>query len=78
MNPQFRIFAVKKRMEKIAQKSFSMRAVALGLFLFLAAIGTATFIESMHGVQAAKIVVYNATWFTVLLAYLSVAMMYNI
>lgn len=78
MNPQFRIFAVKKRMEKIAQKIFSMRAVALGLFLFLAAIGTATFIESMHGVQAAKIVVYNATWFTVLLAYLSVAMMYNI
>ena len=55
-----------------------MRLVALGLFVFLAAIGIATFIESMHGVQAAKILIYNATWFTILLAYLSIAMIVNI
>ena len=55
-----------------------MRWVAVGLFIFLAAIGAATFIESIHGVQAAKIVVYNAGWFTVLLIYLSIAMLINI
>ena len=55
-----------------------MRLVSLGLFVFLAAIGIATFIESMHGVQAAKILIYNALWFTVLLVYLSIAMIVNI
>ena len=65
-------------MERITKIVFSMRLVSLGLFVFLAAIGIATFIESMHGVQAAKIVIYNAHWFTVLLVYLSLAMIFNI
>ena len=65
-------------MNRILFNVFSMRWVAVGLFFFLAAIGAATFIESIHGVQAAKIVVYNAGWFTVLLVYLSVAMLFNI
>ena len=43
-------------MERITKIVFSMRLVSLGLFVFLAAIGIATFIESMHGVQAAKLV----------------------
>ena len=65
-------------MERITKIVFSMRLVSLGLFVFLAAIGIATFIESIHGVQAAKIVIYNAHWFTVLLVYLSIAMIFNI
>lgn len=64
-------------MEKITKIVFSMRLVAIGLLIFLIAIGAATFIESIHGVQAAKIVVYNATWFTTLLVYLSIAMVFN-
>jgi len=65
-------------MYQLIYRLFSMRMVALGLFIFLSAIGAATFIESMHGVQAAKIVVYNAWWFTALLVYLSFAMLFNI
>jgi hypothetical protein len=65
-------------MERFFRLIFSMKWVALGLFLFLTSIGVATFIESMHGVQASKIAVYNAGWFTALLLYLSLAMMYNI
>lgn len=65
-------------MEKITKIVFSMRLVAIGLLIFLIAIGAATFIESIHGVQAAKIVVYNALWFTTLLSYLSIAMVFNI
>ena len=73
------IFALLKfPMERFIKQLFSMRMVALGLFLFLAGIGAATFIESVHGVQAAKIVVYNAYWFTFLLIYLSIAMLFNI
>ena len=64
-------------MERITKIVFSMRLGAIGLFVFLAAFGIATFIESMHGVQAAKILIYNATWFTILLAYLSIAMIVN-
>jgi len=65
-------------MKRVLNAVFSMRWVALGLLLFLTCIGVATFIESMHGVQAAKIVIYNAGWFTLLLLYLSLAMVYNI
>lgn len=65
-------------MNHFINRLFSMRIVALGLFVFWVAIGTATFIESMYGVQAAKIVVYNAWWFTALLVYLSIAMLFNI
>jgi cytochrome c-type biogenesis protein CcsB len=65
-------------MERFFRLIFSMKWVALGLFLFLTSIGVATFIESMHGVQASKIAIYNAGWFTALLLYLSLAMMYNI
>lgn len=65
-------------MERFLRLIFSMKWVAVGLFVFLTSIGLATFIESMHGVQASKIVVYNAGWFTALLLYLSLAMMFNI
>ncbi len=55
-----------------------MRFISMGLLLFLIAIGGATFLESIYGIQTAKIVVYNATWFTVLLIYLSFGLISNI
>jgi cytochrome c-type biogenesis protein CcsB len=65
-------------MEKITKYIFSMKMMSLGLLIFLVAIGLATFIESIHGVQAAKIMVYNANWFTILLVYLSLNLIANI
>ena len=55
-----------------------MRFISMGLLLFLVAIGGATFLESIYGIQTAKIVVYNATWFTLLLIYLSFGLISNI
>ena len=55
-----------------------MRAMALGLFIFLSAIAIATFIESYETTQAAKLWVYNAKWFEILLAFLSVNLIANI
>ena len=55
-----------------------MKTMTLGLLLFLIGIGSATFIESKYGIQAAKILVYNATWFTILLAFLSLNLISNI
>lgn len=55
-----------------------MRAMALGMFIFFAAIGIATFIESDYGTQASKIWVYNALWFEILLAFLAVNLIANI
>ena len=56
-----------KKLNKLIDALFSMKAMTLGLFAFLSAIGLATFIESSHGIQAAKILIYNATWFEILL-----------
>lgn len=64
-------------MEKLASALLSMRAMAVGLFIFFAAIATATFIESNETTQAAKLWVYNAKWFEILLAFLSVNMIAN-
>jgi cytochrome c-type biogenesis protein CcsB len=57
-------------MEKIAKALLSMRAMTIGLFIFLIAIAKATFIESEYGVQTAKVLVYNALWFECLLFFL--------
>ncbi|MDR0802718.1 cytochrome c biogenesis protein CcsA [Fluviicola sp.] len=65
-------------MEKIAKALFSMRAMAVGLFIFLSAIALATFIESSESTQAAKLWIYNAKWFELLLAFLSVNLIANI
>ena len=67
-----------KILDKILNKVFSMKTMTLGLLLFLIGIGSATFIESKYGIQAAKILVYNATWFTILLAFLSLNLISNI
>lgn len=55
-----------------------MRAMAMGLFIFLSAIAIATFIESYENTQAAKLWIYNAKWFEVLLAFLCVNLVANI
>ena len=55
-----------------------MKAMTLGLVVFLVAIGSATFIESTHGIQAAKILIYNALWFEILLLFLGLNLISNI
>ena len=55
-----------------------MRWMTVGLILFLVGIGAATFIESIYGIQSAKILIYNATWFEILLVYLSLNLLSNI
>ncbi len=60
-------------MDKISRAFFSMGMMALGLFIFLAAIGIATFLESIYDIQTAKIIVYNAKWFEILLVYLGLS-----
>lgn len=65
-------------MDKFLNALFSMRAMAIAMLIFFAAIAKATFIESDHGVQAAKLTVYNAPWFTVLLGYLTLNLIANI
>ena len=67
-----------KKLNKLIGALFSMKAMTLGLFAFLTAIGLATFIESSHGIQAAKILIYNATWFEFLLFFLGLNLIANI
>ena len=62
----------------ILKEFFSMRLMALALFVFLAAIAIATFIESLYGIQDAKILVYNHWWFEILLVYLGMSLISNI
>ena len=65
-------------MDRLFKQIFAMRYIAMGLFVFLIAIGTATFLESIYGIQTARIFVYNATWFTLLLVYLCFGLISNI
>lgn len=65
-------------MEKVANFIFSMRMMALAMIIFFVAIGSATIIESLHGIQAAKIMIYNATWFEILLVFLALNLIANI
>ena len=55
-----------------------MRMMALGLFIFLFGIGTATFLESIYDIQTAKLLIYNAIWFELLLVYLTISLVVNI
>ena len=65
-------------LERLFKNFFAMRYISMALLLFLLAIGSATFLESIYGIQTAKIVVYNSTWFTLLLIYLSFGLISNI
>ena len=65
-------------MRKILTPLFSMRLMALAMLVFLVAIGWATILESKYDIQTAKILVYNARWFEVLLVYLACNLIVNI
>ncbi|MDC3252856.1 cytochrome c biogenesis protein CcsA [Crocinitomicaceae bacterium] len=65
-------------MEKFAKAFFSMRSMAIALFIFLIAIGLATFLEAQFDTETAKILVYNSLSFTLLLVYLCVCLIANI
>ena len=65
-------------MERFSKALFSMRSMAVAMIIFLVAIAAATFIESAYDVQAAKILIYNALWFEILLLFLSINLIANI
>ncbi|NBX79137.1 MAG: hypothetical protein EBQ94_01975 [Flavobacteriales bacterium] len=65
-------------LQRLISAFFSMKGMTVGLILFLVGIGAATFIESIYGIQSAKIIIYNATWFELLLLYLTLNLISNI
>jgi cytochrome c-type biogenesis protein CcsB len=65
-------------MGKLSNYLFSMRMMALAMIVFFVAIGAATLIESTYGIQAAKIIIYNALWFEIVLAFLAINLIANI
>ncbi len=60
------------RLQKIIIPFFSMLTTGALLVVFAVAIGYATFIENDYGTTTAGILVYNATWFEILLFLLAV------
>ncbi len=65
-------------MKKLPDLFFSMKSMGILILIFAFSIGTATFIEKDFGTPAAKALVYNATWFNILLALLAANLVGNI
>jgi len=65
-------------MKKLRDLFFSMKSMGILILIFAFSIGTATFIEKDFGTPAAKALVYNATWFNILLALLAANLVGNI
>ena len=65
-------------LDKFIAFLFSMRLMAILILLFFVAIGYATFIENDFGTQTAKALIYNTTWFELIILLLSVNMIANI
>ncbi|MCK9451639.1 MAG: c-type cytochrome biogenesis protein CcsB [Bacteroidales bacterium] len=65
-------------MRKVFNTLFSMELMGLMVIIFAFAIGAATFIENDFGTVGAKAVVYNATWFEILLVLLAINLIANI
>lgn len=65
-------------MDKFANQFFSMRMMAIAMFVFFVAIGGATFLESAYDTQTSKLYIYNAMWFNLLLTYLALNLIANI
>ena len=65
-------------MKKLLNFLFSMQMMGTLIAIFAISIGAATFIENDFGTQAAKAVVYNATWFEILLFLIMVNLVANI
>ncbi len=65
-------------MKKILNILFSMQTMGILTLIFAASLGVATFIENDFGTVSAKALVYNATWFNILLALLALNLIGNI
>ncbi len=65
-------------MKKQLNFLFSMQMMGILIATFAISIGAATFIENDFGTQAAKTVVYNATWFEILLFLIAINLIANI
>lgn len=63
---------------KVLDFIVSMRLMAILIIIFALSIGTATFIENDFGTNAAKYLVYNATWFEMLLILIIINLVSNI
>ena len=55
------------RISKFIAPFFSMATTGILLVIFFMSIGYATFIENDYGTSTAKILIYNSTWFEILL-----------
>jgi len=65
-------------MKKLSNIFFSMQSMGVLILIFAFSIGAATFIENDFGSTAAKAVVYDATWFDILLGLLAANLIANI
>ncbi len=65
-------------MKRFSNILFSMTSMGVLILIFAVSIGVATFIENDFGTQAARAVVYNATWFDILLGLLAINMIVNV
>ncbi len=65
-------------MKKLSNIFFSMQSMGVLILIFAFSIGTATFIENDFGSTAARAVIYNATWFDILLGLLAANLIANI
>jgi cytochrome c-type biogenesis protein CcsB len=65
-------------LKRILNVLFSMELMGLLIIAFAVSSGVATFIENDFGTPAAKAVVYNATWFEILLVLLGINLVANI
>ncbi len=65
-------------MNKFLNFLFSMQMMGVLIILFAFSIGTATFIENDFGTPAARVLVYNAWWFELMLLLLTINLVVNI
>ena len=64
--------------KKVISLLVSTRLTAILFITFSAAMGIGTFIESMHGTDAARILVYNAFWFEIMMILFLMNFIFNI
>jgi hypothetical protein len=64
--------------KKVISLLVSNRLTAILFITFSAAMGIGTFIESMHGTDAARILVYNAFWFEIMMILFLINFIFNI
>ncbi len=65
-------------MKKLLQIFFSMQTMGYLTIIFAASLAVATFVENDFGTAGAKALVYNATWFNILLILLAINLIANV